>query len=479
MPLLKRKLPYRRYFLLLAGFSLVIVLASIVLAVYTILNTNRNLSAFDRSYSINSKLEHLMSLLNDQESAQRGYIVTSDPIFWETFKESNAQLQKEFTDLYEFLKNDKDQKYNLDQLKQDINARIELLRENKVHFDRMKLIDDSLRANVIFGREIMNRVKYKIHDIEEQQAVNLKDVQERIFRSSRLSVYIIILTCGLSLLMLVSILFVLNREYQSKAAIERELIASERMLQEQVHKLNLSNKELEQFAYVASHDLQEPLRKIISFSEKIDSKLSNYPDEEVTGSLKRLTLAADRMRILIAELLNYSRATRVMDANEKTDLNSSFREITDDLGIVIQSRKAVLDVQKLNTVKGNAVQIRQLFQNLVSNALKFNVSAQPVVTVRGESFSSAGIRALDWGKELLLKYENYYCVFMTDNGIGFDRQYLGQIFVIFQRLHGRSEYEGTGIGLAICKRIAENHGGFITARSIPGEGATFIVGFPV
>jgi signal transduction histidine kinase len=457
---------------------MVIVLSSIILAVYTILSTNKSLTALDSSHDIDKRLQALSSSIKDAEAGQRGYLITSQSIFWETYKEAKTSAEREYDSLIELMKDDEQQERNLITLKARIDERLSLLQENKDYFDRVGKVDDSLAQRITYGRSIMNKMKYQVERIEETEETKLQEVRERTFKSSRLSVYIIILTCGLSLLLLISILIVLNREYQAKASIEKELTESERLLQEQVHKLNLSNKELEQFAYVASHDLQEPLRKIISFSEKIQSKLGEYPDEEVTGSLKRLTTSSGRMRVLINDLLNYSRATRALDVKETVNLDDLFKLIIDDLGVEIANKKAVVTSMNMETVKGNPIQLQQLFQNLISNGLKFNIAAVPTISVWGEHLTNTELMKTDWGKNLALKHDRYYCIFVMDNGIGFDLQYLGQIFVIFQRLHGRSEYEGTGIGLAICKRIAENHEGFITAKSTMGKGAIFIVGLP-
>jgi light-regulated signal transduction histidine kinase (bacteriophytochrome) len=184
------------------------------------------------------------------------------------------------------------------------------------------------------------------------------------------------------------------------------------------------------------------------------------------------------MRTLINDLLNYSRATRALDTNEDVQLEMLFKFIVEDLEVAITSKNIKINIETLKSVNGNNTQLRQLFQNLVSNALKFNHSAVPAVNIWGETYTEKDVKENQWGKGFNLKYDTYYCIFIGDNGIGFEAEYLNQIFVIFQRLHGRSEYEGTGIGLAICKRIVENHEGFITAESTPGEGATFIVGLP-
>jgi light-regulated signal transduction histidine kinase (bacteriophytochrome) len=275
------------------------------------------------------------------------------------------------------------------------------------------------------------------------------------------------------------VLILLNSAFHKKVEVEKNLIASQQLLEHQVHRLNLSNKELEQFAYVASHDLQEPLRKIMAFSERIGSKLVNETNEEIVNYLERLNRSAARMRTLIQDLLMYSRSTRVLDANEKVDFNDLFKIIIEDLDASIGNEKAKITIAKLPTNKGNKTQLRQLFQNLISNSLKFHKpGATPKIEIWAEWNTANKISEKHWAKDFNLNYPNYLCVFVKDNGIGFEPHYLEQIFVIFQRLHARVEYEGTGIGLAICKKIVENHDGFITAESFPNDHTTFIVGLP-
>lgn len=478
MPLLNIHISRKKNFYLLAGFSILIVFVSISLAVYTITNTNKSINYLDRSHDINLKIERLMSLLKDAESGQRGYIVTHQFTFFEANKRAQYEIGEEFNDLYDLIKDDVSQRQNLDRLRTLITEKLSMLTVAKQYFDEKDGIDDSLKNMMTQDKLIMDDVKHQINLLEHSELSNLNKIRDKTFKNSELSIYIIVLTCGLSLVLLLSLLIILNREYHSKIEIEKELMASRSLLEQQVYKLNSSNKELEQFAYVASHDLQEPLRKIISFSEKIEVKLRNYNDDDISNYLRRLNKSADRMRTLINDLLNYSRATRALDTNEDVQLDMVFKYIMEDLEVAITSKNIKINIGNLKMVHGNNTQLRQLFQNLVSNAFKFNHSTVPVVNIWGETYTDKDVKENEWGKGFNLKFDTYYCIFINDNGIGFEPEYLNQIFIIFQRLHGRAEYEGTGIGLAICKRIVENHEGFITAESTPGKGATFIVGLP-
>lgn len=477
MPI-KLHISHKKNFFLLAGFSILIVFVSISLAVYTITNTNQSINYLDRSHDINLKIERIMSLLKDAESGQRGYIATQQFTFFDANKRAQYEIETEFANLYNCIADDTFQRYNLNILKKQINKKLDLLREGKRYIDEVNVIDDTLKDLMLREKYLMDDIKSGISKIERAEQANLTKIRDKTFKNSELSIYIIVLTCGLSLVLLISLLVILNREYHSKLEIEKELMASRSLLERQVYKLNSSNKELEQFAYVASHDLQEPLRKIISFSEKIEGKLTKYNDDDITNYLIRLNKSADRMRTLINDLLNYSRATRALDTNEDVQLEMLFKFIVEDLEVAISSKNIKINTSTLKSVNGNNTQLRQLFQNLLSNALKFNHSKVPVVNIWGETYTEKDVKENEWGKGFNLKYDTYYCIFINDNGIGFEPEYLNQIFIIFQRLHGRSEYEGTGIGLAICKRIVENHEGFITAESTPGNGATFIVGLP-
>jgi signal transduction histidine kinase len=239
--------------------------------------------------------------------------------------------------------------------------------------------------------------------------------------------------------------------------------------------LERSNHELQDFAYVASHDLQEPLRKIRTFGDRLTAQCAEALGDRGRDYLARMQQAAARMQTLIEDLLTFSRVTTKAQPFRSVDLTRVAHEVVDDLEVRLEQSGGRVVVEALPAIEADPLQMRQLLQNLLGNALKFHrPDVPPVVTVRsrrspGEAAGADGIVATPERCELLVE----------DNGIGFDEKYLDRIFAPFQRLHGRGEYEGTGIGLAVCRKIAERHGGRITATSTPGQGATFSVTLPV
>ena len=241
--------------------------------------------------------------------------------------------------------------------------------------------------------------------------------------------------------------------------------------------LQRSNDNLQQFAYVASHDLQEPLRKIRAFGDILLGQYGLALGDAGADMIGRMQSAAGRMSTLVIDLLAYSRISTRRDSFQRVSLADLLTEVCDDLSLVISETGADVQIDSLPTVPGDALQLRQLFQNLLSNALKFRPPDQfPSVQITNRYVSATDLPS----NVMTLPGDapRFVEIAVTDNGIGFDDKYRDQIFQVFQRLHTRNQYSGTGVGLAICRKVVENHGGTIDVVSQLGEGTTFRVYLP-
>ena len=266
-------------------------------------------------------------------------------------------------------------------------------------------------------------------------------------------------------------LVALNNQLESEI-IERN--RAEKQMLDISEKVERSNQELQDFAHTASHDLQEPLRKVLTFGDRLKAKCADSLGEQGLDYLDRMQNASKRMQNLIQGLLMFSRVASKAKPFEPVNLSAVTREVLSDLEIRLKETGGMVETGDLDTVDADPLQVRQLFQNLLSNALKFHKEGEkPVIKVTGNVVSDIvdGTEGND--------SHQYYQITFEDNGIGFDEQYAERIFGAFQRLHGKQEYEGTGIGLSVCRKIVERHGGIIEAKSSPGSGAKFIVTLPV
>lgn len=266
----------------------------------------------------------------------------------------------------------------------------------------------------------------------------------------------------------------LELEIHERKVSEEKIKELNHQLLENIERLESANRDLDRFAFMASHDLQEPLRKMLMFSDRLGHKYKEVLDDEGKMFISRIQHAGERMQALIKDILLFSKTSIEKPTFVDTDLNDVLHDVLNEMDHTVKEKNAKIESDTLPKLSVNPVLIRPLFHNLISNAIKYaKKNVQPVVRIYSEF--SAGQNGSDKNDT-----KGKYCrIYVEDNGIGFDQKYSEQIFGMFKRLHLHSEFEGTGIGLALCKKIVEEHHGFITARSKINEGSVFIISLPV
>ncbi|MES1219539.1 MAG: ATP-binding protein, partial [Bacteroidota bacterium] len=269
----------------------------------------------------------------------------------------------------------------------------------------------------------------------------------------------------------------LEAEIKERMISEEKVVELNRQLLDKFDRLESANKDLDRVAFMASHDLQEPLRKIRMFCDLLYIKNKEHLNQEALHNVERIQKAAGRMQELIKDIFTFTKLSGEEISFVNTNLNESVQEAMTDLESIIAEKKAKIIVDKLPSLQLISGLMRPLFFNLLGNSLKYSKKdVPPVISIHSEIISNDDYKHHDFAG----KKDNKYCrIFIQDNGIGFDQQYAMQIFDMFKRLHTNSEFEGTGIGLALCKKIMEKHDGFISALSRPNEGTTFIISFPL
>lgn len=256
-----------------------------------------------------------------------------------------------------------------------------------------------------------------------------------------------------------------------------QLLQENKELREKNQELTRSNTELASFNYIASHDLQDPLRKIQLFISRIHDDKELILSDKNQDYFRRLHTAANRMQLLIDNLLSYSKINGNNNSYESVNLNDIIENVMSELIHLHFSEQedVVINYNRLPIIKGIPFQLKQLFTNLLENSIKYHQPGKtPVIDIH-----AVMVTGKDFSKDSTLENKRYHAISLKDNGIGFEQQYAEKIFALFQRLHDKQSYSGTGIGLAICKKVVENHNGFITATSIPNEGSTFTIYIPV
>lgn len=443
----------------------------------------------------------VLKLMVDAETGHRGFVITGDEKYLQPYREALAVLDDQLTRLRESFEADPFQRKKVNEIIVNIEFKLKEMKtvidlQNSSGFDiaRDHMIQDR-------GKKFMDRVRELIQNMNDHEKEQLQFMSQTVSQSRVRALAMLIAGSLILVIMSVAAFALVRQQLRYRSTMEQllrqsnneleqrvqhrteallvtnvslqEEIDERKRLEEQAVKftavLQSSNKELEQFASVASHDLQEPLRKIQAFSDRLVTKYRGQLDDTGKEYIDRIQFSAGRMRQLIEDLLTFSRVSTKGKPFVPVDLNEVIRGVLADLEVRIQDSQATITIDPLPTIEADELQMRQLFQNLLGNGLKFQrPGVPPVLHVNHKNASNSILDEPAWCE-----------LVFTDNGIGFENQYGDRIFQLFQRLHGRSDYEGTGMGLAICKKIVERHGGTITAEGIPGTGATFLVRLPV
>ena len=418
------------------------------------------------------------------ETDARGFLLTGDQAFDAAYRSHRAEIPVKIAKLKEQTVDNQEHQQRFDVLDKAVKSRLDLLEE---FVQRRQVLGATVipEGGVGEGKRRMEILNAALDDIAGAEQKILEQKLSASEQTGRQLLLTVLLAIG-SLIALVGLVgFLANRDINFRKENEAKLRAARDELEDRVRErtaelsdmnteLERSNRELQDFAFVASHDLQEPLRKIQAFSDRLRTVQGPKFDDQGRDYLDRMHSAAERMHTLINDLLTFSRVTTKAQPFEPTDLDQVAVDVVNDLETTIEQSGGSVTLGELPTIDADAVQMRQLLQNLIANALKFRKpDIKPTVEVKGEIVEEELHGSGQNGRGDLVR------ILVKDNGIGFDEKYLDRIFTPFQRLHGRNEFEGTGIGLAVCRKIVERHGGSLTAKSTPGEGAVFIATLPL
>jgi signal transduction histidine kinase len=477
----------------LYSWIIIVVLVIVVMTAnsFYVVSTLNDLSALEARLFTTNRVINAVNRLHVAvlrvESGQRGYMLTDNEDYLTDYTETLSVLTEliDEVEVSAFSSDIEEQPARISELLEltrlKINEMIEAVELTKSGANTQALV----LVNSDKGFKLYKRFETLFRQIDDSE----RDMQgthlANLMSLRRDSVNTLIISSATTLLLIITVFLLLkintreHEKYQEdleniNEQLESRIEARTQELSMYSDELARSNRELEDFAFVASHDLQEPLRKIRAFGNRLESGYADVIDERGKDFLARMLNAAERMSMLISDLLAFSRVSTRGKEFGDVDLNKALSSVLSDLEIAIDEKSAKVNIDHLPIIRGDRTQIEQLFLNLISNALKFQPEGvAPEVNVTWSEPDEAELADIVMSDEF-----DWVKIKVADNGIGFDQSFAEKIFAPFQRLHGRTEYKGTGIGLAVCRRIVERHNGQIAAQSVQGEGATFTILVP-
>lgn len=471
-----------RYWQALFLFTALLLVLNAAVAIYNLARVTQSYEALQSELQMMRTVQSTHTAIQALEISERDYLLWDDDNAVQVYRNAIAEIVQELQKLHA-MRPYMQASPQFREFEQAILRRLGVTDIDDLEFPYAGMPTPTGNWNIPNNAAQQQEIRAAVRAIEAAHEEAFASRKAAIASSKRNIAIALGLVIAVGALGMVLMYHLLRRSLQQQARWERELLAQQNVLEERVAsrtvelqtkslELERSNRELESFAFVASHDLQEPLRKIQAFGDRLKNRCSDALGDNV-DYLDRMQSAAQRMSDLLQDLLEYSRVTAKPRNLAPVPLDDVLRDVLDDLDSAIHTSHAKIITVPLPEIEADRTQMYQLLQNLIANAIKFvGAGVSPTIEFRVEKNTESPAASLSNNVEMVV-------IHIIDNGIGFDKEYSEQIFKPFQRLHSRSSYAGSGIGLALCQRIVERHNGRLSASSEPGQGSKFTIALPI